>query len=186
MIFLNWSGEGTLGRPSEFEPHPHSADFYIKMPTKNTKTSRDSENCEVSVFSHVVRLVHLRFPLAVLWAVMSVNIFTLQCFPFWSHAHIVEKIDKLSPSFADGNPPASIILPLSVFWVGCPSYHTGPAFVGSGLEAIDTMAVLNVNLSRFGSDCITFGRHSIGHSMLCLAAGVRRQPALAANLTDAH
>ncbi len=112
----------------------------------------------------VVSLFSACGPAAVSWFVSGVIVReSIKSFTFWPLAHISKEIFKLSPSFANCNSSASIVIKSRIRFVGASGYHCGPRTIGRRLVSFCRMSMRSLMeraFSRF-SGAESFPRNSL-------------------------
>jgi len=130
---MKWPKESLLRFKTEsIDTIQNSAISDAKMITEVRKASSDSTDGENYILPRVSALLFARGPFYILWLVafFVVNSLDGKALRFWSH--ILEKILKLKPSFADRNSPATVIFESSVVWVSTAINHAKPCGVLNG------------------------------------------------------
>lgn len=84
------------------------------------------------VFSFVDCLLMPSRPPTILWAIVSVVVFSVQGFVFGSNSHILKKVGEIEPPRAYRNPAFSIVLPRFIRWFSAPRNHRNPTVISLG------------------------------------------------------
>lgn len=164
-----WDAKRVPDRPSSKESVNRSFVIHSKHLAYLDQASRNPIKGYNLVVFGVPVLLLVGMPFAIFRRVTLGIVGSINRVSLWLLSHVLQKISKVSPSGTDAYSFPSVprkILPVRI----CASLdHVFPTDVGGGLISTVTMTVLSVL-------CV---RHN-GIS-LCSVAGVRRQPALAAN-----
>ncbi len=108
-----------------------------------------------------------RSPLAILGRVAHSILDSLKAFAGRTVSHIGVKVGERVPPFADRDASAAVGIPSGVVRVPASIQHRCPNSVNRGV-ALPVSWMGLARIGDFGRNCF---RHSIGRSMLCLAAG---------------
>lgn len=74
----------------------------------------------------IVALFCTSSPLTVFWAVPPIIVDTFKGIFFWCFAHVGEKVSKVKPAFANGNPPSAVVLKCRIVRVQTTLLHGFP------------------------------------------------------------
>lgn len=117
------------------------------------------EKRDISRVTRIQHLFALRGPFAVLSAIRSIVIYSVEAveiaFPaalidrLWSHV-FVERLKGLLPSIADGDPTSAVMLPLACLWIAATLPHVQPQgiFVGATSAVIAGLSVFQCSCAR--------------------------------------
>jgi hypothetical protein len=162
--------------PSQFNPGTSSAVVSAKLFAQFHKATSKSPHGKFWVVSPVPVLLLWICPTAILWTIIAIGILSLQAFTNWLFPHVDQKVRKSFPSYTDTNPFPSVVLITDPFCVSAALDHSDPNPISGRCR----LAMSPEFVSSCDAVCESAEIHSIASINVLLAAGDRRQPALAA------
>lgn len=104
----------------------------IKVFTESGHTCGNATKCKNPVSSCIPSLFERCSPLHIIGAITFGILNPFNAFANRTITHVLQKINKVFPSFTNCNSPCSVVLPSFRLVIGAPLYHCSPRSVGSG------------------------------------------------------
>lgn len=128
----SWSSKRQLDWPFSFKSIKCALIGHVEFSAQHSEASGDSVNRKLVYDAAILALFKIRRPFAVAWAVtlFAVNAFYRKT--GWAFSHVVQKILKAIPSFADRYPAPSITRIGRIPWIKATAAKMNPSVISAG------------------------------------------------------
>lgn len=128
----SWSRKRQLDWPFSFKSVKRALIRCVEFSAQHSEASGDSINRPLVYYASILALLKICRPLAVAGAVPLFTVDAFYCKTGWTLSHVIQKILKAIPSFADSNSTPTVTRISRISWVKASAAKMNPSVIGSG------------------------------------------------------